>query len=53
MHDLTAARILGILCHLAASGLIALGDKGYAGAGDPVIPPYQAAARFHRVCTFG
>ena len=31
VHDLTAARIWGILRELAASGLVVLADKGYAG----------------------
>ena len=38
-HDLTAARIWGILRELAAAGLIVLADKGYTGAGDPVLTP--------------
>ena len=41
VHDLTAARIWGILQELAASGLIVLADKGYAGAGDHVLIPYK------------
>ena len=41
VHDLTAARIWGILRELAAAGLITLGDKGYHGAGEPVITPYK------------
>lgn len=41
VHDLTAARIWGIVRELAASGLLTLGDKGYHGAGDPVITPYK------------
>ena len=41
VHDLTAARIWGIVRELAAAGLIVLADKGYAGAGDPVITPYK------------
>jgi DDE superfamily endonuclease len=41
VHDLTAARIWGIPRHLAASGLITLADKGYHGAGEPVITPYK------------
>jgi DDE superfamily endonuclease/Helix-turn-helix of DDE superfamily endonuclease len=41
VHDLTAARIWGILRHLAASGLITLADKGYHGAGTCVIAPYK------------
>jgi hypothetical protein len=31
VHDLTAARIGGIIRELAASGLVVLGDKGYIG----------------------
>jgi hypothetical protein len=42
VHDLTAARIWGILRELAAAGLITLADKGYHGAGDPVLTPYRA-----------
>ena len=34
-HDLSAARIWGILRELAAAGLIVLADKGYHGAGQP------------------
>jgi hypothetical protein len=34
VHDLTAARIWGIICELAACGLVALGDKGYRGEDD-------------------
>ena len=41
VHDLTAARIWGILDELAAAGLIILADKGYTGAGDPVLTPYR------------
>jgi hypothetical protein len=40
-HDLTAARIWGIIRELAATGLIVLADKGYHGAGEPVITPYR------------
>jgi hypothetical protein len=40
-HDLTAARIWGILRELAAAGLVVLADKGYTGAGSPVITPYR------------
>ena len=39
MHDLAAARIWGIIGELAAAGLIVLADKGYHGAGDPVLTP--------------
>jgi hypothetical protein len=40
-HDLTAARIWGLIRRLAATGLIVLADKGYQGAGDPLITPYK------------
>jgi hypothetical protein len=40
-HDLRAARIWGILRHLAAAGLVVLADKGYQGAGPPLITPYR------------
>ncbi|GLZ09758.1 IS5 family transposase [Actinomadura sp. NBRC 104412] len=40
-HDLTAARIWGILRALEAAGLIVLADKGYHGAGDPLLTPYK------------
>jgi hypothetical protein len=39
VHDLTAARIWGIIRELAASGLVVLADKGYHGAGDHVLSP--------------
>jgi hypothetical protein len=41
VHDLTAARIWGIMHELAAAGLITLADKGYIGAGEPVLTPYR------------
>ena len=41
VHDLTAARIWGIIRELAAAGLITLADKGYHGVGDPVLTPYR------------
>jgi len=41
VHDLRAARIWGIVRRLAAAGLIVLADKGYIGAGEPVITPYR------------
>jgi hypothetical protein len=41
VHDLTAARIWGIIRELAAAGLVVLADKGYHGAGDPVLTPYR------------
>jgi hypothetical protein len=44
VHDLTAARIWGIVRELAACGLIVLADKGYAGAGENITLPTAAAA---------
>jgi hypothetical protein len=41
VHDLTAARIWGIVRELAASGLVVLADKGYIGAGEHVRVPYK------------
>ena len=41
MHDLTAARIWGIVRELATAGLIVLADKGYIGAGEHVHTPYR------------
>ena len=41
VHDLTAARIWGIIRELAGAGLIVLAGKGYHGAGDPVLTPYR------------
>jgi hypothetical protein len=41
VHDLTAARIWGIVRELAAAGLIVLADKGYHGAGDHIRTPYK------------
>ena len=41
VHDLTAARIWGIIRELEAAGLIVLADKGYTGAGDHVLTPYR------------
>ena len=45
VHDLTAARIWGIVRELAAAGLIVLADKGYIGAGDPVRTPYRGRGK--------
>jgi hypothetical protein len=45
VHDLTAGRIWGILRELAASGLVVLADKGYAGAGDHVRTPYRGRGK--------
>jgi hypothetical protein len=41
VHDLTAARIWGILRELAAASLVVLADKGYIGAGDHMHTPYR------------
>jgi hypothetical protein len=41
VHDLTAARIWGIIRRLDAAGLITLADKGYVGAGQRVLVPYK------------
>ena len=41
VHDLTAARIWGIIAELAASGLIVLADKGYTGAAEHIRTPYK------------
>jgi len=41
VHDLTAARIWGIIRQLAAAGLIVLADRGYIGAGEHVLTPYR------------
>ena len=41
VHDLTAARIWGIVRELAAAGFIVLADKGYIGAGQHVLTPYR------------
>ena len=40
VHDLTAARIWGIIAELAACGLVALADKGYIGE-DDIRTPYR------------
>ena len=40
VHDLTAARIWGIVRELAASGLVVPGDKGYLGE-DDIRTPYR------------
>jgi hypothetical protein len=41
VHDLTAARIWGIVRELATSGLIVLADKGYHGAAAHIHTPYR------------
>ena len=45
VHDLTAARIWGIVRQLAAAGLIVLADKGCTGAGDHVRVPYRGRGK--------
>jgi hypothetical protein len=45
VHDLTGARIWGIVRELAAAGLIVLADKGYIGAGQHVITPYRGRGK--------
>jgi hypothetical protein len=45
VHDLTAARIWGIVRQLAAAGLIVLADKGYTGAGEHVRVPYRGRGK--------
>jgi DDE superfamily endonuclease/Helix-turn-helix of DDE superfamily endonuclease len=44
-HDLSAARIWGILRELAAAGLIVLADKGYHGAGQALLTPYKGRGK--------
>jgi len=41
VHDLTAARIGGIIAELAASDPVVLSDKGYAGGGEHIRIPYK------------
>src|SRR5215471_6214265 len=41
VHDKKAEWIWGVLAELEAAGLIVLADKGYHGAGDPVLTPYR------------
>jgi hypothetical protein len=45
IHDTAAARIWNILAALAETGLVALGDKGYHGIGQPVITPYRGRGK--------
>jgi hypothetical protein len=40
-HDLTAARIWGILRALERAGLVTLADEGYQGAEGPAVTPYK------------
>ncbi|MFG1856079.1 transposase family protein [Actinomadura geliboluensis] len=41
VHDLTAARIWGVIRALAATGLLVLADKAYQGAGAHILTPYK------------
>jgi len=45
VHDLTAARIWGIIRELAAAGLITLADKAYISAGEHVLTPYRGRGK--------
>jgi hypothetical protein len=47
VHDLTAARVWGIVRELAAAGLIVLADKGCHGAGEHVLTPYRDGTSPH------
>jgi hypothetical protein len=40
-HDLTAARIWGIVRRLERAGILTLADKGYQGAGQALVTPYK------------
>jgi hypothetical protein len=40
-HDLTAARIWGVLRELERAGILTLADKAYQGAEGPVMTPYK------------
>ncbi|RCG32868.1 IS5/IS1182 family transposase [Sphaerisporangium album] len=44
-HDLTAARLQGIVRASAKAGLTVLADKGYQGAGDHVPTPYKGKGK--------
>ncbi len=41
VHDLTAARIWGVIRALAATELLVLADKAYQGAGPHILTPYK------------
>jgi DDE superfamily endonuclease len=45
VHDLTAARIWGIVHELAAAGLVVLADKGYHGAWDHIRTPCKGKSK--------
>ncbi|TDD60903.1 IS5/IS1182 family transposase [Actinomadura darangshiensis] len=44
-HDLTAARIRGVLRALQAAGPLVLADTGYHGAGEPLLTPYRGKGK--------
>ncbi|GAA1558933.1 transposase family protein [Actinomadura kijaniata] len=48
-HELKAARIWGLLRALEAAGLLALADKGYHGAGEPLLTPYKGRNKPERL----
>lgn len=45
VHDLKAARIRGIRCALARTGLPEPADKGCIGTGRPVLTPYKGRGK--------
>ncbi|MFF5260924.1 transposase family protein [Actinomadura viridis] len=45
VHDLTAARIWGLIRALAAAGLLVLADKAYQGAGEHIVTPYKGRGK--------
>jgi hypothetical protein len=45
VHDLTAARIWGIIRALATTGLLTLADKAYQGAGEHIATPYKGRGK--------
>jgi hypothetical protein len=44
-HDLTAARMWGVIRRLRAASLVTLADKAYVGAGEPVRVPYKGRGK--------
>ncbi|MFF4413919.1 transposase family protein [Streptosporangium sp. NPDC001559] len=44
-HDLSAARIWGVLRELERAGIVTLADKAYQGAEGPVITPYRERSK--------
>ncbi|MFF5264317.1 transposase family protein [Actinomadura viridis] len=45
VHDLTAARIWGLIRAPAAAGLLVLADKAYQGAGEHIVTPYKGRGK--------